>query len=136
VPAEVGEGTYSLVPSASVSAQAYRRLIAKMKVEALDTYSCQVYDHVNLVAMALANAPKAAVNGTTVKDQIRAVSQDARGKHVDSAEDGLKLLADGSQINYDGASGSLEFADNGDVKGVFFRYEQIQKAKLAVVKVA
>ena len=136
VPAEVSEGTYSLVPSASVSAQAYKRLIAKMKVEALDTYSCQVYDHINLVAMALANAPKAAVNGTTVKDQIRAVSQDARGKHVDSAEDGLKLLADGSQINYDGASGSLEFADNGDVKGVFFRYEQIQKAKLAVVKVA
>ena len=136
VPAEVGEGTYSLVPSASVSAQAYKRLVAKMKVEALDTYSCQVYDHVNLVALALASAPQAAVAGATIKDQIRNVSQDTRGKAVDSAEEGLKLLAAGTRINYDGASGPLEFADNGDVKGVFFRYEQIQKAKLAVVKVA
>src|SRR5262249_47717409 len=136
VPADVGEGTYSLVPSASVSAQAYKRLIAKLKVEALDTYSCQVYDHVNLVALALASAPKAAVNGATVRDQIRLVSQDARGKQVDSVQEGLKLLADGSSINYDGASGPLEFADNGDVKGVFFRYEQIQKGKLATVKVA
>ena len=136
VPPEVGEGTYSLVPSASVSAQAYKRLTAKMKVEALDTYSCQVYDHVNLVALALASASQAAVSGTTIKDQIRGVSQDTRGKPVDSAEEGLKLLAAGTRINYDGASGPLEFADNGDVKGVFFRYEQIQKAKLAVVKVA
>jgi len=136
VPPEVGEGAYSLVPSASVSAQAYKRLVAKMKVEALDTYSCQVYDHVTLVALALAGAPQAAVAGVTIKDQIRNVSQDAHGKVVDSAEEGLKLLAAGTRINYDGASGSLEFADNGDVKGVFFRYEQIQKAKLAFVKVA
>jgi branched-chain amino acid transport system substrate-binding protein len=49
---------------------------------------------------------------------------------------GLKLLSAGSRINFDGASGPLEFADNGDVKGVFFRYEQIQKGKLAVTKVA
>jgi branched-chain amino acid transport system substrate-binding protein len=136
VPADVGEGTYSLVPSASVSAQAYKRLVARMKVESLDTYSCQVYDHVNLVALALASAPKAAISGATVKEQIRVVSQDARGKQVDSVEAGIKLLPYGSPINYDGASGPLEFADNGDVKGVFFRYEQIQKGKLAVVKVA
>lgn len=136
VPAEVGEGAYSLVPSASVNAGAYKRLIAKMKVDALDSYSCQVYDHVNLVALALANAPNAEVNGTTVRDNLRGISQSAQGKIVDSAPEGLKLLSAGTRINFDGASGPLEFADNGDVKGVFFRYEQIQKGKLAVTKVA
>ncbi len=136
VPGEVGEGVYSLVPSASVSAQAYKRLIQKLKVDALDTYSCQVYDHVNMVALALASAGKSPVSGTTVRDQLRAVTQDTKGKPVDSAEEGLKLLAGGSPINFDGASGPLEFAENGDVKGVFFRYEQIQKSKLATVKVA
>lgn len=136
VPAEVGEGAYSLVPSASVNAGAYKRLIAKMKVEALDSYSCQVYDHVNLVALALASAPAAEANGTTVRDNLRGISQSPQGKVVDSAPDGLKLLSSGSRINFDGASGPLEFADNGDVKGVFFRYEQIQKGKLAVTKVA
>jgi branched-chain amino acid transport system substrate-binding protein len=68
VPAEVGEGAYSLVPSASVNAGAYKRLVGKMKVDALDSYSCQVYDHVNLVALALASAPSAEVNGTAVRD--------------------------------------------------------------------
>ena len=135
VPGEVGEGAYSLVPSASVSAQAYKRLIGKLKLDALDTYSCQVFDHINMVALALASAPKATVSGTTVRDQIRQVTQ-STGKAVDSAEDGLKLLAAGTAVNFDGASGPLEFAENGDVKGVFFRYEQIQKGKLAVVKVA
>lgn len=136
VPAEVAEGAYSLVPSAAVSAQAYKRLITKMKVEALDTYSCQVYDHVNLVALALASAPQGAVSGTVVRDQMRGISQDGKAKSVDSVEEGLKLVAGGTRINYDGASGPLEFAENGDVKGVFFRYEQIQKGKLGVVKVA
>ena len=124
------------MPSAAVSAQAYKRLIEKMKVDALDTYSCQVYDHVNLAALALASAPSGAPTGSTLRDHLRGISQDPRGKVVDSAEDGLKTLAAGSRINYDGASGPLEFADNGDVKGVFFRYEQIKKGKLAVAKIA
>lgn len=136
VPAEVGEGAYSLVPSASVTAGAYKRLVAKMKVEALDSYSCQVYDHVVLVALALASAPAAEAGGTTVRDHLRAISQSPQGKVVDSATEGLKLLGAGSRINFDGASGPLEFADNGDVRGVFFRYEQIQKGRLAVTKVA
>lgn len=136
IPAEVGEGAYSLVPSAAVSANAYKRLLAKMKVDALDSYSCQVYDHVNMVALALAGAPKADANGTTVRDNLRNVTQLAGGTLVDSAADGLKQLSAGGRINFDGASGPLEFADNGDVKGVFFRYEQIQKGKLVVTKVA
>ena len=136
VPAEVGEGAYTLVPSAAVSAGAYKRLIAKLKVDALDSYSCQVYDHVTMVALALANAPKAEASGTTVRDNLRAVTQTPGVKVIDSATEGLKLLAAGTHVNFDGASGPLEFADNGDVKGVFFRYEQIQKGKLAVTKVA
>lgn len=136
VPAEVCEGAYSLVPSAAVSAGAYKHLIAKMKLDALDSYSCQVYDHVVMTALALASAAKSAPNGTTVRDNLRGVTQSPKGKLVDNPADGLKLLAGASAINYDGASGPLEFADNGDVKGVFFRYEQAQKGKLVVTKVA
>jgi len=136
VPAEVGEGAYSLVPSASVTAGAYKRLTAKMKVDALDSYSCQVYDHVQMVALALASAPKADANGTSVRDNLRNVTQQAGATVVDNVADGIKQLVSGGRINFDGASGPLEFADNGDVKGVFFRYEQIQKGKLVVTKVA
>jgi branched-chain amino acid transport system substrate-binding protein len=136
VPPEVGEGTYSLVPTASVSSQAYKRLVGKMKVEALDAYTCQVYDHINLVALALARSNSADATGTVIRDNVRAVSQDPQGRVIDSAVDGMKILAGGGRVNYDGASGPCEFAENGDVKGVFFRYEQIQAGKLVVKKIA
>ncbi|WMD22137.1 ABC transporter substrate-binding protein [Achromobacter seleniivolatilans] len=131
----VGDGTYSLVPSASVDSLAYKRLIEKMKVPSLDTYSCQLYDHVNLFALAVAHA-KGDASGTAIRDNIRKISQDKAGVIVDNATDGMKLLAEGKECNYDGASGPCEFAANGDVEGVFFRYEQIQKGKLVTVKVA
>jgi branched-chain amino acid transport system substrate-binding protein len=136
VPADVAEGVYSLVPTASVDSQTYKRLVGKMKVDALDAYTCQVYDHINLVALALTRAGAAEPSGTVIRDNVRAVSQDSQGKLVDSAVDGMKILAAGGRVNFDGASGPCEFADNGDVKGVFFRYEQVQGGKLVVKKIA
>jgi branched-chain amino acid transport system substrate-binding protein len=135
-PADLLEGTYALVGSAAVSSQAYKRLASKFKQDAVDTYTCQVYDHINLVALALGVTSGATLNGVAIRDHVRAVSQDPNGKVVDSAAEGLKLLAAGAKLNYDGASGPCEFADNGDVKGVFFRYEQIKGGKLVVIKIA
>lgn len=135
VPAEVAEGAYSLVPTASVKSQAYQRLVSKMKAEALDAYTCQVFDHINLIALALTRS-SADASGSVIKDNIRAVSHDTQGKVVESAVDGMKMLASGGRVNYDGASGPCEFADNGDVRGVFFRYEQVQSGKLVVRKIA
>jgi branched-chain amino acid transport system substrate-binding protein len=134
-PADLLEGTYSLVGSAAVSSQTYKRLVANLKVDAADAYTCQVYDHINLVALALASGG-GAMNGQVIHANVRAISQDPSGKAVDSAADGLKLLTAGTKVNYDGASGPLEFAENGDVKGVFFRYEQIKAGKIVVSKIA
>jgi branched-chain amino acid transport system substrate-binding protein len=132
----VGEGAYSLVPSASERSDAYKDLIAKLNRPSLDSYSCQVFDHVALTALALANAPAGPPSGTIVRDNIRAISQDPRGVLTDSVRTALKTLAANDKVNYDGPSGPLNFAKNGDVTGVFFRYEQIQQGKLALVKVA
>jgi branched-chain amino acid transport system substrate-binding protein len=135
VPAEVSEGAYSLIPSASENSDAYKRLIAKMKRPSLDGYSCQVYDHVVLASLALARAASGPTNGTAVRDNLRAISEDGEGKRTDDATEALKLVTSGGRVNYDGPSGPLEFADNGDVKGVFFRYEQVQDGKLVVRKI-
>ena len=135
VPAEVSEGAYSLVPTASVSSLAYKRLVVKMKADALDAYTCQVYDHINLIALALTRS-SGEPSGTNVRDNVKLVSHDPQGKIVDSAVEGMKVLSSGLRVNYDGASGPLEFADNGDVKGVFFRYEQIKAGKITVAKIA
>ncbi|WP_244644125.1 ABC transporter substrate-binding protein [Azorhizobium oxalatiphilum] len=136
VPAEVSEGTASLVPSAAEDSPAYKTLIGKLGKPALDSYSCQVYDHVVLTALALASDPATAASGVVVHDKVRAISQDAAGTKVTDVGQALKLLADKKAINYDGPSGPLAFAANGDVEGVFFRYEEVQKGKLTLLKVA
>lgn len=136
VPAEVSEGTASLVPSASVDSTAYKSLIDKIGKGALDSYSCQVYDHVVLTALALAQAAASSPNGTAVRDNVRAISQEEKGEKINDASAALKLVGQKKAINYDGPSGPLAFAANGDVEGVFFRYEQAQKGKMALLKVA
>ncbi|MBN8944151.1 MAG: ABC transporter substrate-binding protein [Rhizobiales bacterium] len=136
LPPEVSEGTASLVPSASIDSTGYKTLVEKIARPALDSYSCQVYDHVVLTALALAHAGPAAVGGTAVRDNVRAISQDARGEKVSDVGRALKLVTDKRPVNYDGPSGLLAFADNGDVEGVFFRYELVQQGKMALLKVA
>lgn len=133
---EVSEGTHSLVPSASVDSVAYKTLIDKVKRPALDSYSCQVYDHVVLTSLALMRAVGGPADGTSVRDNVRAISQDENGEKLSDASAALKRVSEKKAVNYDGPSGPLAFASNGDVEGVFFRYEQVQKGKMALLKVA
>ena len=56
-------------------------------------------------------------------------SRQGGGAKVDSAVDGLKLLAQGKEINYEGASGPCDFTEIGDILDCKIRFEQAQGAK-------
>ncbi len=56
------------------------------------------------------------------------------GAKVDSAVAGLKLLAQGQEINYEGASGPCDFTETGDILDCKIRFDQAQGAKFKVVK--
>ena len=103
---------------------------------ALDSFSCQVYDLVVLTSLALAHAAGSEPDGSVVHDNVRAMSQDEKGEKVSDVATGLKLIGEKKAINYDGPSGPLSFGPIGDVEGVFFRYEQVQKGTMALLKVA
>jgi len=45
----------------------------------------------------------------------------------------VELLADGQDINYEGAAGSVDFDDNGDVPGTIGHWE-IQDGEIVDVK--
>ena len=98
-----------------------------------DPYSCQIYDHVSLIVLAMASAK--ATSGEAIKEHIRRVSQGG-GEKVESALAGLKLLAAGKKIDYSGASGPCDFTDIGDITDSKFRYEQVKGGKLTQLKVA
>jgi branched-chain amino acid transport system substrate-binding protein len=131
VPPEVSDGTYTATPSPAVDSSGYKRLAAFLGSAELDPYSCQCHDQISLVVLAIAKAHEA--TGTAIRDSVRKVSQGS-GVKVDSAVEGLKLLAQGKEINYEGASGPCDFTDIGDILDCKIRFDQAQGAKFKFVK--
>ncbi|PYN08143.1 MAG: ABC transporter substrate-binding protein [Candidatus Rokuibacteriota bacterium] len=134
LPPEVTEGTFTIAPSPAIESAAYKRLAQALGNDDLDPYSCQTHDHISLVALAIAHA-KGESTGTAIRDHVRKISQGS-GAHVESAVEGLKRLAQGKEINFDGASGPCDFNEIGDILDTKFRYEQAEKGKFKLLKIA
>jgi branched-chain amino acid transport system substrate-binding protein len=136
VPADVVESIVTISPSPAEGSDAYARVARIAGVANPDPYTAQIYDQVNLVILALAAAGSAEPSGTAIRDNVRKVSQSKDGTKVSNAPDGLKLLADGRSIDYDGASGPCEFTDIGDILDCRFRYDEVKAGKLVLLKIA
>lgn len=134
VPAEVVDKTYTISPSPAEGSKAYDRLVKLIGIASPDPYTTQIYDHINLVLMAIAIAGDS--SGAAIKDAIRKVSQAPGGARIDNAIDGLKAIAAKQPVDYDGASGPCDFTEIGDISDSKFRYEQVQAGKIALVKIA
>lgn len=133
LPAEVTEGAYGMLPSPAVGSGAYTRVQAILRGAEPDPFSAQVYDQTNLVILAMAAAGEA--SGQAIRDNVRKISQGG-GERVDNAVEGLRALAAGRKIDYDGASGPCDFTDIGDITDVRFRYTQIRGGRLHLVRIA
>ncbi len=133
LPADVSEGIYTLAPSPAEGSNAYKNVAGLIGVDTPDTYSCQVYDHLNLIAMAMAIGK--GDTGTVIKDNVRKVSQGG-GERVENAVEGLKLIEQAKKVDYDGASGPCDFTEIGDITDAKFRYEQVKGSKITLLKIA
>ncbi|MGC8200656.1 hypothetical protein, partial [Salmonella enterica] len=87
------------------------------------SYEAQATDWISIVALTVAKAKEA--SGTALRDKVRSVTQGA-GTKVYSAVEGLKLLAEGKEINYEGASGPCDFNDIGDILDCKFRFMKVE----------
>lgn len=74
-------------------------------------YQAETYDAVILAALAAAAAK--ANTGEGIDGQLVSVSRD--GEKVFTFADGVKALGEGKDIDYDGASGPVNFTDTGNV---------------------
>lgn len=133
LPADVSEGILTLSPSASEGSNGYQHVARLLGIDSPDTYSCQVFDHVNLIALALAAGR--GDTGAVIKDNVRRVSQGG-GERVDNAVEGLKLVLAGKKVDYEGASGPCDFTEIGDISDAKFRYEEVKGGKINLVKIA
>ncbi|MCU0427147.1 MAG: ABC transporter substrate-binding protein [Candidatus Kapabacteria bacterium] len=81
-----------------------------------NSYGATVYDAIYSIAYSMLKAKS--INPFDVAKQMREVANDHGGATVINVGEFAKassILAKGGNINYDGASGSLEFNDTGDV---------------------
>jgi len=132
MPPEVSAATFTGQPSADIDGQAFKLASQRLGAEP-DSYEAQATDWASLVILTVAKAREA--TGTALKDNVRKISQGA-GQKVYSAVEGLKVLAEGKDINYEGASGPCDFTDIGDILGCRFRYMEVVDGKLKFLKIA
>ena len=80
-------------------------------------YVKETYDAV--IALALAAQAAGSVDGAAIRDHLREIAGPP-GRTVPGTPkgvaDGLSLLAQGQEIDFDGASGTLDWDDNGDLR--------------------
>jgi ABC-type branched-subunit amino acid transport system substrate-binding protein len=132
MPPEVSAGIFTGQPSADIEGKAFKLLTERLGIPEPDAYEAQANDWASLVILTVAKAKEA--TGTALRDNVRKISQGA-GQKVYSAVEGLKLLAEGKEINYEGASGPCDFTDIGDIQGCRFRYMEVVDGKLKFLKV-
>ncbi|MDB5363184.1 MAG: amino acid transporter substrate-binding protein [Rhodospirillales bacterium] len=133
MPKEAVEGVYAVTPSASLQGSAYQKLAALVGNPAPGPFEAQAYDMINLTVLAIAQAGKA--TGVAARDAIRTVSQ-GDGTVVDNAPDGLALIAKGQKVNYEGASGSCDFDQYGDIVAAKFKIERVLNGQITTVEIS
>jgi branched-chain amino acid transport system substrate-binding protein len=130
---EVAEGIWNMDRAPLFDSPAYKEFSAAVPRADQSPYAPQAWDQISMVALALA-AGKGEASGTAIKDHLRTVSNPP-GTVVYSYADGARLLQEGKKINYEGASGSCDFDQIGDILSAPFAVQQVRKGKSEVVTV-
>ncbi|MFA6265120.1 MAG: ABC transporter substrate-binding protein [Pseudolabrys sp.] len=129
---DVANGVYTVFPSVAENSPAYKNLQKLTGLTTpLDTNRCQAYDQINLAILAVAAGKKA--TGESIQKTIRSTIGGPEGEVVGDVQTGLKLLAEGKRINYDGASSNCEFLPNGNLPNAYFKTMQVKDGVLKSV---
>jgi branched-chain amino acid transport system substrate-binding protein len=105
------EGNKGTLPGAETSAEFQQRLLEINPDLADFSYAPESYDATMLIALAAIQAQS--VESRDIADNLVAVSKD--GTKCATFTECNDLLAQGEDIDYDGASGPITFSDAGDV---------------------
>ncbi len=132
VGAEVAEGTLAVDAMSAEGTPAYAAFAPRYQ-EATGTpptanpYAVMDYDMV--IVAALAAAAAGSTEPAAFAPKIREVAS-APGEKVTSFAEGARLLAEGRDIDYDGASSAVDFTAAGDLESMFLRTFTIEGGKV------
>jgi branched-chain amino acid transport system substrate-binding protein len=124
---QAAEGVYVHDYVAALDGAAFKAFVDKFKkatgIDATENYyACCAYDMMVVVALAAEAAA-----GKALQDSMRTVGNPP-GEIVYDFAQGQKLLKEGKKINYEGASGPIDFDQIGNVKPLF-KLSEIKNAR-------
>ncbi len=121
--ASVVDGTLGTAPGSpdSPALMAFKQGYADAYggVEPPHPFMSEAYDAAVLIALAAAKA-NSTTDSTAIRDALRDVSNapgEVVGPGVEGIQRALALIADGKDVNYEGAAGPVDFDERGDVVG-------------------
>jgi ABC-type branched-subunit amino acid transport system substrate-binding protein len=126
---EVG---YTVVSSTDQETEEYLTFVTlhqEVTGEEPGPFGANAFDGMNLIALAM--VASGSCDGTGINDAINEVS--AGGTPVTSFAEGAELLANGEDIDYQGASGPVDLDDTGSVVNSY-SVQQVQEGVWADVK--
>jgi neutral amino acid transport system substrate-binding protein len=124
-------GSLGTVPGSDGKALAdFNRLWQEKKGSSPGEYAPQAWDAAALLVLAAQAAQEN--TGVGIANKIREVAN-APGTEVTDVCQGLKLLREGQDINYQGASGNVDVDANGDVVGVYDVWTVTADGKIEVI---
>jgi branched-chain amino acid transport system substrate-binding protein len=132
LPADVSKGVYTFDMASAVDSVGFKTVSTLLNQENPDSAVCQIFDHMNLVLLAMAQGN--GITGEVVKDNLRKISQGG-GTKVTDVISGLKAIAAGTKIDYDGASGPCDFNEIGDVTEGYFRYAEVTDGQIKLIAI-
>lgn len=110
LPAGIMKGVKATLPGVFADGTLQNRLLSVDPALTDFSYAAESYDAVILIALAAEQG--GATDGATIRDNLVSVSKG--GTKCTTFAECKALIADGTDIDYDGVSGPVEFGDNGD----------------------
>ncbi len=124
-------GAIGTVPGSDGKAlENFNQLWKEKKGGSPGEYAPQAWDAAALLTLAAQAAKEN--TGVAIAGKIREVAN-APGEEVTDVCQGLKLLQEGKDINYQGASGNVDVDENGDVVGVYDVWTVGEDGKIKVI---
>ncbi|MFJ7729083.1 ABC transporter substrate-binding protein [Neobacillus sp. NPDC097160] len=124
---DAAEGIRTIIPMEDEKNIAFKTFNEKYKARfnaapSSGYYNANAYDLVIATALAMEAAGEA--SGSAINDKIREVTNPP-GKEVNNFKDALKELRKGNDINYQGASGPIDFDEHGNISSSYALMEVV-----------
>lgn len=127
----IAAGLQGLTPDPSAGGLAYdefkKAYVAEYGIDP-GIYCSNSYDALAVVALAMEQAKNA--TGRAIADSIRTVSNPP-GTEVSDLKEALELIREGKDIDYQGASGKIDFDEHGDVSGTYSVWSVAENGSIA-----